>query len=90
MPHFSNKAFNLSKYLIRTPLSQYSLPDLYIWSETSCDHKVKGLSSAAADASTTDHLSCQNVLEQKTGPLPVHSLEAVWTGEPKHRPKEVM
>lgn len=65
---------SMSKCLSRTPPSLYFLPDLYIWSETSCNHKVTGSSPATADVSITSHLSCQNVLEQRTGPLPAHSL----------------
>lgn len=63
-----------------TPQSLYFLLDLYIHLETSCNHKVIGSNPATADVSITSHLSCQNVLDQRTGPLPVHSLYAVWIG----------
>ncbi|KAF0044328.1 hypothetical protein F2P81_003486 [Scophthalmus maximus] len=52
----------------RDTACSYFLPE-------SCNHKVTGLSDPpTADVSITNHLSCQNVLEQKTGPLPVRSL----------------
>lgn len=64
------------KHFLACPIPLYFIffDRQYIWVETSCNRKVTGLSPATADVSITNHLSCQNVLEQKTGPLPVHSL----------------